>query len=278
MRKLFLVILVSLFAVSAQAAFLNIMSPVQQRMGAYESVDLGIAGPGQTITLVVGRESDGTTIGYNPQAWDNVTPLDVPPGWEVEGAREYPMKVKIKIAPDAPNTIYNLTLMAKDEGKADGTGYDNIGNLTFFAAVTVSTDVINISVSPSQVMTGVGQPAAYMVAITNRGSASDPFQIRVKDGLSAWRYEKQVLVNYNSTRVVPYEVVLNEIGEKNFTLEVSSLSSPLIKQELPLSVVAEGDVLQDWRATTHGLMLFPILLEPLYAVMGLIGNLVGYIG
>jgi hypothetical protein len=237
------------------------------------TIRLGSAGPGQTVVLVFDRGSDGGLCPDNfcQLGWDTVVPVNVPSDWEVEASplQENPMKVKILVSPYAPDGEYNLTLAAVDEGN-----YDGLGNLTFNAIVTVTRDVFNISVDPTRVESGVGQPAVYYVKIVNTGVASDPFEIKVREGdIPAWRFRKDVLVNYGSERVVPYEVVLDEEDVRTFRLEVSSLSSPAIKKEISLVIDSKSNIVNDWKATTHGLIIFPILLEPAYAVMGLIGSL-----
>jgi len=273
-KTLAILALVICLATAAFGVYVNVIEPVKKTITPQETVRMGTAGPGQTVVLVAERSSDGGNCpnNYCSDGWDAIIPVRVPEGWVVEPSpiHETPMKMKIKVAPDASNGEYNLTLAAVDEGN-----YDGLGNMTFYAIVTVSRDVIDISVEPTRVETGVGQPAIYYVKIRNTGAASDPFEIRVREGdIPAWRFRKQVLVNYGSERVIPFEVVLNEEDERAFNLEVSSLSSPMIKEEKSLVIDSKSNILTDWRATTHGLMLFPIIEEPIYAIVGLIGNLI----
>jgi len=274
MKRAFIIFaLVICLATGVFGIYVNVIEPVKKTIGSQGDVRMGTAGPGQTVVLVVERSSDGGNCpnNYCADGWDTIVPVKVPEGWVVEPSpiHETPMKMKIKVAPDAPNGEYNLTLAAIDEGN-----YDGLGNMTFSSIVTVSRDVIDISVDPTRVETGVGQPAIYNVKIANTGAASDPFEIKVREGeIPAWRFKKQVLVNYGSERVIPFEVVLNEEDERVFTLEVTSLSSPMIKEEKSLVISSKSNILTDWKATTHGLMLFPIIEEPIYAVIGLIGNL-----
>jgi len=272
-KALLCLVLVSVFAMTASGVYVTADAPVSKLLTSGESIELGSAGPGQTVVLVMERVSDGGTCPNNlcSDGWDTVVPVEVPSDWEVEASptHENPMKMKIKIAPDAANGRYNLTLAAVDEGN-----YNGLGNVTFYAIVTVTRDIFDISVRPTRVDTGVGQPAVYYVTITNTGVASDPFEIKVKDGdIPVWTFRKQVLVNYGTSRVVPYEVVLDEENERAFDLQVSSLSSPLIRRDVSLVINSRSNIISDWKATTHGLMMFPILEEPLYALMGLIGNL-----
>ena len=183
--------------------------------------------------------------------------------------QETPMKLKIKIGPNATEGEYNVTLRIVDEGN-----YDGLGNMTIYAIVNVSKEVFDIDISPTLVQTGVGQPAIYYITIRNTGAASDPFEIRVKEGqLPAWRFRKSVLVNYGSERVIPYEVVLNEEGEKTFTITVESLSSPQIYKEETLVIESRSSLITDWKATTHGLLIFPVIEETIYSIVGLLSKL-----
>lgn len=269
------VILFALILVSGLsfALFANIMEPVAKTLYSTDSVRLGNAGPGQAIYLIVDRGTDGGSCpnDYCADGWDTVVAEKLPLGWEVEPSPYYenPMKVKIKIAPDAFDGEYNLTLVAVDEGN-----YNGLGNMTFYAVVNVSRDVFEISVDPTRVETGVGQPAIYNVRIRNTGAASDPFEIKVTEGdLPAWRFKKTVLVNYGSERVIPYEVVLDEENEKTFHIEVTSLSSQLIHKDMSVVIDSKSSLVSDWKATTHGLLIFPVVEQIAYAVVGLLSRL-----
>ena len=234
-KPAFTFIALALLACASFALFANIKEPVAKILYPTDSVALGNAGPGQTIYLIVERGTDGGDCpnDYCADGWDTVVATKLPPGWEVEPSPYYenPMKVRIKIAPDAFDGQYNLTMAAVDEGN-----YNGLGNMTFYSIVNVSRDVFEISVDPTRVETGVGQPAVYYIRIRNTGAASDPFEIKVRDGdLPAWRFKKTALVNYGSERIIPYEVTLNEENEKIFNIEVTSLSSPLIHKDMSVA-------------------------------------------
>jgi len=265
--------LLLVLAPSVFAAYANALEPVKKTVYPGEMMMVGKAGPGQTVYLVVGRETDGGNCpnNYCPDGWDTIVATDIPFGWEVEPSpmQETPMKMKIKIAPDAEEGEYNLTLAIVDEGN-----YNELNNMTVYAIVQVTRDVFEISVEPTRVETGVGQPAIYYIKIRNTGAASDPFEVRVKEGdLPAWTFKKTALVNYGSERLIPYEVVLNEEGERVFTIEVTSLSSKQIKKEMSVVVDSRSNIISDWKATTHGLLIFPIIEQPIYAIVGLLSKL-----
>ena len=276
MRKLTLALaLLAMFSGPVFAIYAHASEPVDNTLYPGDSVDVGKAGPGQTVYLIVDRATDGGTCPNNfcPDGWDTVVGVEdgIPHGWEVEASplQETPMKLKIKIAPDAEEGQYNLTLAVVDEGN-----YNGLGNMTIHAIVTVSRDVFEITVTPTRVETGVGQPAVYYIKIRNTGAASDPFEIKVREGdLPVWNYKKTALVNYGSERTIPYEVVLDEEAERTFTIDVTSLSSSQIHKEMSVIVDSRPDIVTDWKATTHGLMMFPILEAPIYAIVGLLSQL-----
>lgn len=276
MRKLPLALaLLALFSWSVFAIYAHAVAPVEKTLYPGDSMNVGKAGPGQTVYLMIERVTDGGNCPASgcPDGWDTVVAEEggIPQGWDIEPSplQETPMKVKIKIAPDAEDGEYNLTLTIVDEGN-----YNGLGNMTVYAIVTVSRDVFEITVTPTRVETGVGQPAVYYIKIRNTGAASDPFEIKVREGqLPVWDYKKTALVNYGSERTIPYEVVLDEEAERVFTIEVRSLSSDQIHKEMTVVVESRPDIIADWKATTHGLMIFPILEAPIYALVGLISNL-----
>ena len=269
------IVFVALIALSYSVCgiYATALEPVKKTLYPGETIAVGKAGPGQTVYLVIDRASDGGNCPNNfcPDGWDTVVATEIPEGWSVEPSpmQETPMKLKIKIAPDAADGEYNLTLSVVDEGN-----YNQLGNMTIYATVEVSRDVFDISVDPTRVETGVGQPAIYNIRISNTGAASDPFEVRVKEGdIPAWRFRKTALVNYGSERTIPYEVVLNEEGERIFTIEVTSPSSPQIHKEMDVVIDSRSNIISDWKATTHGVLIFPILEGPIYAVVGLLSKL-----
>jgi hypothetical protein len=273
MKKLALLLMLLACISASFALFATVKEPVSQTLYVRNSMQLGNAGPGQTIYLVVDRGTDGGNCpnDYCTDGWDTVVATKLPSGWLVEPSPYYenPMKVKIKIAPDAYDGQYNLTLVAVDEGN-----YNGLGNMTFYAIVNVSRDVFEISVDPTRVETGVGQPALYNIRIRNTGAASDPFEIKAREGdLPAWNFKKSVLVNYGSERVIPYEVVLDEENVKVFNIEVTSLSSPLINKDMSVVIDSKSSLVTDWKATTHGVLIFPALEQLIYGLVGLLSGL-----
>jgi uncharacterized membrane protein len=277
MRKLLGVLL--LLIVAANATYLNIREPVEAT-GMMENstpLNIGTAGPGQTIYLVADRatiDASGEKINY--MGWDKLMIENLPAGWSAEDSPWYetPMKAKIKIAPNATDGEYNFTAKAVDEGN-----YDALGNLSITVQVTASKNVFTVDVSPTEVEAGVGQPAIYYIDIDNAGAASDTFSI-TSIGVPAWRFRKDVLVPHAikvlqpARKTVPYEVVSNEQSEMDIYLNVTSLSSSQISRELKVRLKATPSLISDYKATDHGLLVFPLIESPIYSLIAFLSKLV----
>lgn len=274
MKKL-LVLLALMFA--AGATYLNVREPVVSTgMNDGSEIRIGIAAPGQTIYVVAERatlDASGEKINY--MGWDKLAVEGLPPGWSGEDSPLYetPMKAKIKIAPNATDGVYRFRVKAIDEGN-----YDGLGELTINVSVGVSKEVFNIDVTPITVETGVGQPAVYYVDIENMGAASDTFRINSR-GVPAWRFSKDVFVPHAidpslpAKKMVPYEVVLGEQGEKEVYINVTSLSSEQISKEMRVNVVAKPSLIADYKATGHGLLVFPLVESPVYSLIAFFSKL-----
>jgi len=263
--------------VAANATYLNVKEPVPYGTRLEnDTIFIGIAGPGQTVYLVADRATIGALddrIHY--QGWDKLAIEDLPPGWIAEDSlwQETPMKAKIKIAPDAADGEYTFKATAIDEGNLD-----NLDNLTINVKVSVNKEVFKIDVTPYEVETGVGQPAIYYIDIENRGAASDTFRI-TSNGVPAWRFKREVLVPHAidvtsaARKTVTYEVVSEEENKIDMTLTVTSLSSSQISKELRVILTAKPSLISDYKATDHGLLVFPLIESPIYSLIAFLSKL-----
>lgn len=262
----------------ANATYLNIDEPIEAK-GMVENstpLNIGIAGPGQTVYIVAERATIGPDDKIHDIGWDKLAITDVPPGWTTEDSPLYenPMKAKIRIASNATDGVYGFKAIAVDEGNLDG-----LGNLSIDVNVTVSKEVFTIDVTPREVETGVGEPAIYYIDIDNAGAASDTFSITSR-GLAAWRFRKDVLAPHAvqvilpARKTVPYEVVSNEETDTEIYLNVTSLSSDQITKELTVKLKAKPSLISDYRATDHGLLVFPLIENPIYSLVAFLSKLI----
>ena len=202
-----LIVLILALSVSAQSTYVNVIDPVEQRgMNEGDNISLGSVGPGQTIAIIAERTTPGPDGTMHKDGWDKLAIEELPDGWVAEDSPLYetPMKAKIKVSSNAQDGVYYFKAKAIDENN-----YEGLGNLTFNVRVNVNKEVFSFDVSPTEVTTGVGQPALYSIRIDNLGAASDIFVIKTS-GIPAWRFRKEVFVAHGSAKTVGYEVVLNE--------------------------------------------------------------------
>ena len=275
MRRMLLAVV--LLMVAAGATYLNIKEPVPYDGGSEnDTIFIGTAAPGQTVYIVAERTTtDAAGEGINYIGWDKLAIEDVPAGWISEDSLWYetPMKAKMRISPNATEGRYSFKAVAVDEGN-----YDNLGNLTINVEVAVSKDVFNIDITPYKVETGVGQPAIYYIDIDNAGAASDTFSITSR-GVPAWRFRKDVLVPHAinvmeaARKTVAYEVVSDEENEMDIYINVTSLSSSQISREIRVGLKAKPSLLADYKATGHGLLVFPLIESPIYSLIAFFSKL-----
>jgi hypothetical protein len=267
-----------LLTVVVGATYLNIDEPIQS-MGMTENsspLNIGIAGPGQTVSIIADRETIGPDGNIHNPGWDQLVISGVPPGWSTEASPLYetPMEAKIKIAPNATDGAYTFDATAVEEDNITG-----LGNLTVQITLNVSKDVFTIDVTPDAVETGVGEPAIYYIDINNAGAASDTFRI-TSEGLPAWTFKEDVLVPHAidqyspAITTIPYEVVSNEEINTPIYLNVTSQSSDQISKKLEVTLTATPSLLSDYRATDHGLLVFPLIENPIYSLIAFLSKLI----
>ena len=270
MRTKVTVLVVFLLMFSLYATTLTIYEPVAKVVSNGDIVDLGTVGPGQTAHIIAESIIKEGGIHGKGGRLDMLEFTSVPEGWVGTPSNLYgsPMKAIIKVSPDASDGVYELSMKAYDEAPGEG-----LENVSFRAIVYVSRKVLSIDVWPDRIVTGAGQPAGYYVRINNNGVASDVFEIS-SEGMPRWDYKRAVYVPKSSSRVVRYEVAGEEEQEYNVKLKVRApFSSELLRAEKEVMVDIDTNLVSDLRATGHGLLLFPVIEQPVYSLMGLISNL-----
>jgi hypothetical protein len=268
-KPLFLFLAVAALSFSA-TTLVNVVSPPVGEVGNGAIVDAGTIGPGQTLPILINSIVTTGGIYGNGGTMDLAMASDLPSGWTTQESQLYqhPLQVTVTADPDAApgNYTFNVTVINENNG-------EQLGNVTFTAVVQVTWDVMNFSVVPDQITVGPGQPAQFSLNITNKGSASDVFEVSAT-GAGNWDFTKQVFVPAMSTSTVPYEIVGDE-GVYTPTLKVVSLASSNIAAEQNVTINVHPDLFGDYKAANHGTLLFPIFEAPIYAVAGLISNFLG---
>ncbi len=262
-RGLFAVLFaVSLVAV-ANATYLSILGPTPGMLHNGDGIYLGKVGPGESFYVSASAATTNAT-GYSVNiGWDQLNATNLPKGWYSQPSRLYenPMKIKVTVPATALNGTYNITLVA-----VNVQNYSRLGNLTVTAYVNVTPDIFNVSVSPTDIQSGLGQPTNLHVVINNTGISDDPFNINLL-GLPAWNISDQVVQLHLSKSSYMYPVYVNEPGEYNFNLTVSSTTSPVLSRSFPVHLTAAATLGNDYRAIGQGVMLSPAIFDPSYEVM-----------
>ena len=168
---------------------------------------------------------------------------------------------------DAQDGDYVVALRLWDEAGDKGLGPDVI----FTAKVTVTHDVMDMTVSPTSISTGAGQPARYTITISNKGMANDVFVVG-STGVRTWEFRRSIYIPSQTTKTLTYEVVGDDEADYNVTLWAHSSSSDKITSEVPVTLRVNTDLLSDFKAVNRGVLLFPSPEAPLYFVVGLLSN------
>ncbi len=264
-------ILSILFLVSlASMTFaIKVTEPVIREVNADDVIDLGQIGPGQTISIrLEPHVSEGGKFGQGGD-YDLAVPMNLPDGWEGKQSKLYerPLDVGITAAKDASEGEYIVKISVQD------TNDDKLNNVTFAVKIKITWNILDMTVSPEAISVGPGQPARYEISITNKGTASDVFEVS-SSGLKRWQYKKYVYVSAKSTKVVNYELVENEEETYNPIISVVSQASGIIKQEKQVGFQVKTNLRSDYKATNHGVLILPTFESIVYSFMGLLSNFV----
>jgi hypothetical protein len=157
----------------------------------------------------------------------------------------------------------------------DELGQEEIGDeVEFTLLVHVRHDVLDMTVEPQTLKAGAGQPARFEITLFNKGSAKDVFSVNAR-GVKDWELEKKIYLPPASSKTFVYEVMGNDESSYHVTFTAESDSSSLINDSSRVELEVRTDLFSDYKATSQGVLLFPILQIPIYAVAGIISLLFG---
>jgi len=262
---LFIVFILSLSLCFA----VKVVSPVNTKVSNGDMIDLGIIGPGQTVSILIDPLVSTGGIHDIGGVYDLAEAKDLPSGWKSEESKLYqnPLQVTVTADPNAVVGVYYSNIIVMDE--RDG---EELGNVTFVVKVTITWDVMDVEVSPAKTTVGPGQPARFSITIYNKASTSDVFEVSAV-GPRKWEFKRPVFVAAKSSRTIDYELVGGEEEEYTATIKVVSLASENIASEKNVSLSIRSDVLGDYKATNNGVIVFPIFETIVYSLAGLLSNL-----
>lgn len=225
----------------------------------------GYVGPGQTFTVEIDpiANEKGQFLGQ----WYQAYATDLPQGWNSRPSKTFqkPLQVEITPAPDTPDGDYVVLLALIQEPGHSELG----GSFPFQVLVHVRHDVLSMSVDPASAEVGAGQPARFTLTLTNTGSAPDVFEI-TSSGVSGWAFNKRVYLAPSASKTITYELAGSDEADYHVQLSARSISSPLIGQQQPVALTVRTNLISDYKATSHGVLLFPILMVPVYSLSGIL--------
>jgi hypothetical protein len=254
----------------AGATYVSVQGPVNANLTNNGFVYLGKVGPGESFYVLASATTTNASGAVVNIGWDRLEAVNLPSGWSMQASPLYenPMKLKVSVPYNISGT-YNLTIRAVNVGN-----YSRLGNLTFTAQVDVTNNVFNVSVSPRNISAGVGQPVDINVKIVNIGIADEPFNISAQ-GLPAWNFSDDVIALHSRTSSFVYPVYVNEPGVYPFNLTITSATGHLVQNEYPINFSVVASLYNDYSAIGNGVVLSPVIFEPVYAIDYLLSYLMG---
>lgn len=250
------------------ASTLQIQGPISGSLNNGGTIYLGKIGPGQSFYISASADTLNASGTYVKIAWDTLNATSLPSGWTSQASPLYadPMKMKITVPADAQNGTYKMQITA-----IDLQNYSRVANVTFSAYINVTPNVFSLSVTPTAIEVGPGQPTNLYVTINNTGVSDNPFIISAQ-GLPAWNVTDSVIALHLTQSQFVYPIYVGEPGVYSFNLTVSSSASQLIRQSYQIHLTSHASVTNDYDAVGQGILLTPVMYEPAYAFMLFLGQ------
>ncbi len=252
---------------------ISLLEPLKATAGE-EPLYLGVVGPGQTLELQFSRDT-GLPAAISPTSgqnafWDQASVIrsTLPVDWKSQDSLQYesPLTVFVTTSPAAEKKDYIFSVGFTDE-------YEGTSPQVAKFRITVDPDVLDVSLSQPSVTAGVGQPAVFTLVAKSKSMASDTFVITASGLPYDWQFSKTFFLPHGSEGVVFFEVIGNIQKEVAFQINVTSVSSNDIRKTANAKVITESTLLQDAKSTSLGLPLFPSVEQQVYAIVGLVANL-----
>jgi len=264
---LFLALIVA-NATSASAGSVIITQPVAKEVFEEQVIDLGLVGPGQKLEIEISRKAGDVDHRGSEYLWDQlaVNKESLPINWEKLDSLYYEkqMKAFVVVAKDTSDGEYDFTLTTSRD-------YGGVDPITFKAKVKVSKEVLKVVPVDNSITAGVNQPADFQFIVRNTGSASDIFEIRVNSGLpKAWVFRKTIFVPHNSEKILNYQIVTTDQGKFLVNFKIVSLSSDRIAVDTIGILEAKPSLIEDAKAASRGVILFPTIIQVVYNIVGFI--------
>lgn len=246
--------------------YLGVIAPVSTAIYSNQSFYLGKVGPGESFYVLATPNTTNMNGTYVNIGWDTLQAVNLPKGWSSQASPSYenPMKMKITVSSNAQYGTYTLEIRA-----VNFQNYSGLGNLTFFGLVNVTPNVFKVSVSPTSLSSGIGQPTNLYITINNTGISDDPFVIHA-EGLPVWNVSDEVISLHSTKNTFTYPIFGNEPGVYGFNLTVTSATSSMLTESFPLKLTVQESLFNDYNAVGNGIGLSPIIFEPAYVFMSAI--------
>ena len=272
-QKLLMLAGIFMIAEISASTYLGVIAPVSSNLYSNQSIYLGKVGPGESFYVLASPNTTSPNGNYINIGWDTLQAVNLPAGWSSQSSPLYenPMKMKITVGPNTQYGIYKIGIRSVNIENLSG-----LGNLTFYGLVNVTPDVFDLSVSPTSLSSGIGQPTNLYITINNTGISDDPFIISAK-GLPAWNVSEEVISLHATKNSYTYPIFQEEPGVYDFNLTVAAATSPLISESYPLRFIVKESLLNDYNAVGNGIGLSPIIFEPAYAFMSALSYLYGMV-
>lgn len=263
-----LALFISLFASSSFS--ISVLSPVSLQVPADSQIAVGVVGPGQTFAVSVDPSSSSGGRYNLGGAYDQLFVSALPSGWSGSPSKIYgsPLQAEVTAPKDAADGSYLVKFTLWDESGDAGLGDD----ISFWANVTVSRDVMDMKVEPSYLSVGAGQPARFAITVVNKGIANDIFTIG-SSGVRNWEFRRGVYIPSGTSKTLTYEIAGDEESDYTVQLFAQSSSSDAIRAQREVQLRVNTDLFSDYRAVNKGVLLFPLPEAPIYFVVGLLSNL-----
>ncbi|MFH0986715.1 MAG: hypothetical protein V1911_01560 [Candidatus Micrarchaeota archaeon] len=254
----------------AQAGFatITVISPVERvfsdgdfqvdnKLIYHGVIDFGTAAPGQSIVFVFSRNTGEEGLIYWEKA---VVSTDIVrestlSGNEIELLAKMPENVRGEY-------YFNVTMEGVDIG--------TIVSEVFTGKIFIKEDVFDFTI-PEYIESDAGADKEFTMTVKSSSIAPDTIFIKNMDGIaSKWITMQEFEIGPLEQKQITVEVTPNEEGLYNAKFNIGRASGPYIDQ-FSSKIRVYPTLKSKLGAFDEGFSIIPAILEPFYALLGMLG-------
>jgi len=266
-----LMVLPLFLVIVSASSYIHITSPFEATYGTVvvssaghgvpnylQSENIGSIAPGQTLKLIIDRQSGMTFL------WDNIE-ATIPPGWEETVSKQVStIEYDIKVPKEATTGTYSVTLLVSGDMQV-------LSPNSIILTMDVSNALFSIKADPFYAVY-IDTSNSVPFSITSDSIAKETLKIAVDGIPSSWINSKDVVLSPREERRMFFTIEPKTEGLYPIAFKATNEAGTDLVSADSTMVVYPASLKAKLTVLSEGFSIVNIVLQPLYSLLSLIGS------